>query len=174
MSWQKNTEEACRKAYSRLSLITKLKYVGVNRSDLLDVYKLFIRSCLEYCSVVFHSMLTKEQERLYENVQRVCLRVILANDYVDYPSSLRLCLLSTLRERREARVLAFSLRALKHPVHANMFPISSKFTHDTHHLRAHNRFEVNYAAGEKYKSSFIPYAQRKLNNYFASKQSKHC
>ena len=53
MSWQKNTEEACRKAYSRLSLITKLKYVGVKRSDLLDVYKLFIRSCLEYFNVVF-------------------------------------------------------------------------------------------------------------------------
>ena len=27
MSWQKNTGEACRKAYSHLSLITKLRYV---------------------------------------------------------------------------------------------------------------------------------------------------
>ena len=71
MSWQLNTEEACRKAYSRLSLLTKLKYVGVSRVDLLDVYKLFIRSCLEYCSVVFHSMHTQQQIRMYENVQKV-------------------------------------------------------------------------------------------------------
>ena len=29
LSWQKNTQEICRKAYARLSMLTKLKYVGV-------------------------------------------------------------------------------------------------------------------------------------------------
>ena len=84
MSWQMNTQETCKKAYSRLPLLTKLKYVGVSRSDLIDVYKLFIRSVLEYCSVIFHSMLTCEQQRLYENVQKVCTKIILGSDYVDY------------------------------------------------------------------------------------------
>ena len=46
LSWQLNCEQMCRKAYARLSLITKLKYAGIQREDLIDVYKLFIRSCI--------------------------------------------------------------------------------------------------------------------------------
>ena len=47
LSWQLNCEQLCKKAYSRLSLLTKLKYVGTKREDLLDIYKLFIRSTLD-------------------------------------------------------------------------------------------------------------------------------
>ena len=169
MSWQTNTQEACKKAYSRLALLTKLKYVGVGRTDLLDVYKLFIRSCLEYCSVVFHTMLTLEQSRMYENCQRVSLKVIMAGDYADYESALRSCSLDTLYKRWENRVLQFSLRALKHPKHSKMFPLSNKFRDNVHDLREHERYIVNFTHGEKYKSSFIPQAQRRLNQYVKEK-----
>ena len=63
MSWSRNCQEICKKAFSRLSMITKLKYVGVSREDLLDIYVLYIRSVTEYCSVSFHSSLTQEQSR---------------------------------------------------------------------------------------------------------------
>ena len=62
LTWDKNCKEICKKAYARIGMITKLKYVGVNREDLLDIYKLFIRSVIEYCSVAFHSSLTQEQD----------------------------------------------------------------------------------------------------------------
>ena len=52
-----NCQEICRKTYSRLSMITKLKYVGVSFEDLLDIYVLFIRSVMEYFAVAFHSRL---------------------------------------------------------------------------------------------------------------------
>ena len=49
-------------------MITKLKYVGVNTDDLLDIYILFIRSVVEYCAVVFHSSVTQKQsEELEKN-----------------------------------------------------------------------------------------------------------
>ena len=67
MSFSLNCEKICQKAYKRL--LTKLKYVGVKRRDLSDIYKLFIRSCLEYASVVYHSSLTKEQSDMIETVQ---------------------------------------------------------------------------------------------------------
>ena len=31
LSWARNCQEICGKAYSRLSIITKLKYVGMDR-----------------------------------------------------------------------------------------------------------------------------------------------
>ena len=70
LNWARNCQEICKKAYSRLSLITKLKYVGVKTEDLVEIYILFIRSVTEYCSVVFHSRLTVEQSQKLENIQK--------------------------------------------------------------------------------------------------------
>ena len=85
MSWVRNTKEICRKAYSRLSMIPKLKYVGVCREDLLYIYKLFFRSVTEYCAFVFHSRLTQEETRKLEQIQKTCLEIILGECYEDYP-----------------------------------------------------------------------------------------
>ena len=51
LTWSRNCAEICIKAYSRVSMLTKLKYVGVKIEDLLDIYTLYIRSITEYCSV---------------------------------------------------------------------------------------------------------------------------
>ena len=163
LSWQLNCEELCKKAYKRVSLLTKLKYVGVKKEDLILIYQLFIRSCMEYCSVIYHSSLTIEQSRMLECVQRVCLKVIFGQDYISYTHSLQKSYLSLLSTRREKRILHFCHRALKHPRHKNMFPISEKFTNDTHQLRDHEKCVVNFANTNSYKNSFLPYAQRKLN-----------
>ena len=60
----------CKKAYSRLGMLTKLKYVGVPTEDLLDIYILFIRSVTEYCAVVFHSSLTLQQSDKIEKSRK--------------------------------------------------------------------------------------------------------
>ena len=71
MSWERNCKEICMKAFARLLMISKLKYVGVNVDDLLDIYILFIRSVMEYCAVVFNSSrLTQEQSNKLERIQK--------------------------------------------------------------------------------------------------------
>ena len=69
-SWNKKTTELCKSAYGRMSMLTKLRYVGVSRTDLLEIYMLFIRSRAEYASVCFHSSLTQEQTKKIENIQK--------------------------------------------------------------------------------------------------------
>ena len=88
LDWQKNTDEICKRAYARMTMLTKLKYVGVPTADLLDIYILYVWSLLEYCSVVWHSTLTGEQDQNIERVQKLCLKVILGNDYQGYDSAL--------------------------------------------------------------------------------------
>ena len=146
----------CKKAYKRLLLLTKLKYVGVKKEDLIDIYKLFIRSVLEYCSTVFHSSLTKYQSKMIENVQVLCSKIICGSEYTDYPSALLDLGLSSLQSRRENRILSFSKKCLQHPVHHNMFPLSDKFQNVTHNIRNLEKFSVNNAKTDSYKSSFIP------------------
>ena len=169
MSWQLNTKEMCKKAYTRVSMLTKLKYVGIGRDDLLTIYKLFIRSCLEYCSVVFHSSLTQKQIKIIENVQKVSLRVILGSDYEDYQSSLIKCNVLSLFDRREKRISDFTKRALKHPKHKQLFPLSHAYTLNNHSLRKSEKYKVNFAYTRAYKRSFVPYAQEKLNKEYLDK-----
>ena len=49
LSFDRNTEDICARAFAKISLLTKLKYVGVPQHDLIDVYILFVCSLLEYC-----------------------------------------------------------------------------------------------------------------------------
>ena len=85
--WERNTKEICKSAYARISMLTKLRYVGVKNEDLLEINVLFIRSRTEYCSVAFHSSLTQEQSRKIENIQRTCLKIILQDNYLNYESA---------------------------------------------------------------------------------------
>ena len=99
LNWSRNVKEICVKSFSRMSMITKLKYVGVKIEDLLDIYVKYIRSLTEYCSVAFHSSLTVEQSNKIERIQKTSLKVILGEMYVDYPSALEMTGLDLLSAR---------------------------------------------------------------------------
>ena len=143
LSWARNCKEITTRAYTRLSMLTKLKYAGVATEDLLDVYKLFIRSCAEYCSVAFHSSLTQEQSNKIERIQRTCLRVILGEMYlyISYSSALEMGALQTFFDRRDKTCLDFSLRCLKNKRTSRRFPLNPT---NTMGVRTHEKFLVNF------------------------------
>ena len=68
LKWDENTKQICKKAYSRISYLSKLKYVGIKTEDLLTIYDLYIRSLAEYCSVVWHKSLTEDHGILDEAI----------------------------------------------------------------------------------------------------------
>ena len=158
MSWERNTREICKKAFSRVPMLSKLKYAGINREDLLDIYKLFIRPMAEYCSVVFHTSLTQKQDRKIELIQSTCLKIILGSDFQDYDSALTLCSLTSLKERRKARMLNFALKCTQDKFNNTMFPLNNN---------PNNRetFQVNFARTSKYFNSAVPQCQRMLNEF---------
>ena len=166
LSWSRNCQEICKKAFSRLSMITKLKYIGVSREDLLDIYVLYIRSVTEYCSVSFHSSLTQEQSQKLERIQKTCLRVILGEHYEDYKTALDICGLETLSDRRGKRCLDFALKCVKHPRNRRLFPFNQN--QNEHDVRVHEQFKVNFSTST-YRDSTIPYCQRLLNDHFSNK-----
>ena len=154
-----------KKAYSRLGMLTKWKYVGVPMSPyLLDIYILFIRSVTEYCAVVFHSNLTLQQSEKIEKIQKTSLKVILGDMYVSYSAALEMCGLETLSDRREERCLSFSLKSIKHPKNRRLFPLNPSTSE--YFVRQKEIFQVNFAKTDDYKKSAIPFCQRLLNEHF--------
>ena len=164
--WAKNTAEICKSAYAKLNMLTKLKYAGVSVKDLVETYTLFIRSRAEYVSVAFHSSITKKQERAIERIQSTCLKVILGESYISYENALLKTGLKTLKQRREEKCLAFSLKCIKHPQLKRLFP----YNENEHSLRNSDKFKVNFAYTENYRKSTIPYCQTMLNKHFKQKQ----
>ena len=169
LTWSENCSEICRRAYSRLSMLTKLKYAGVSTENLIEIYVLFVRSLTEYCAVAWHSSLTIDQSSKLERIQRTCLKVILGEMYISYPAALEMCQLQPLATRRQARCLNFAKKCLKHPKNSRLFPLREFKESDLHFIRNPEIFEVNFANGEIYKKSAIPYCQRLLNYKFKPK-----
>ena len=120
--WEKQVKELCKTAYTRMSFLTKLRYAGVKRADLIHNYKQFVRSSLEYCSVAIHSSLTEEQNKALEHCQAVALRIILQSEYESYEQALLLTDLEKLSARRAARCLDFSLKCIDHDQNSRFFP----------------------------------------------------
>ena len=166
LSWSRNCQEICKKAFSRLSMITKLKYVGVCTEDLLDIYILFIRSVTEYCVAAFHSSLTQEQSDKIEKIQKTCLKVISDDSYINYSAALEMCGLETLFARRQKRCLDFALKCVKHERNRRLFPLNHVTSE--HYVRDRETFHVNFARTSTYRDSTIPFSQRMLNTHLNS------
>ena len=88
LTWDKHIKEICKKAYPRLRMLTKLKYVGAPIEDLIELYCTFVRCLTEYCSTAFHSSLSQRLSDKIEAIQNTSLKVILGVMYVDKASAL--------------------------------------------------------------------------------------
>ena len=161
MSWTKNCQEIAKKSYTRIKMLSKLKYAGMKTEDLVNIYILHIRSVTEYCSTAFHSSLTVEQSRKLESIQKTALRVILGEMYVSYDAAMEMTGLKALNTRREERCLSYALKAVKHPVNSTKFP--KKTVESSHDIREREQYHVNFARTEAYRLSAVPSLQRLLN-----------
>ena len=121
---------------------------------------------------MWHSTLTVQQSTDIENVQKLCLKVILGQDYESYVDALTLCNLERLDVRREARCLKFGLRSLLHPVHSNLFPVDPHVLSTNYHAQNKEHFQVNWARTESYRISAVPYIQCFLNEYVKEQNKK--
>ena len=150
--------DICIKAYSRMHILTKLKYAGIKESDLLTIYKLFIRSVCEYCSAVFHTSLTEELADKLEAIQSTALRIILAEKYIDYNTALQHFSIDTLCDRRQKHMLKFAVKCTKDVYNNKIFP-------ENHNIRGKDKFQVNFARTSQYLNSAVPQCQRLLNTH---------
>ena len=105
LSWDRHVKEMGKNAFARMQMLSKLKFVGLPTEDLIEIYCLFIRSVLEYCSMAFHSSLSKEQSQYLEFIQVCALKVILGPvNFVSSSAAREMCGLSSLEEWRDRRL----------------------------------------------------------------------
>ena len=94
-------------------MLRTLKRVGFNTSELITVYRGYIRPIIEYADVIWHSSLTLKQSQALESIQRRACKIMLGFEYVSYVNALEICDLDLLSARREIHCLNFARSLLK-------------------------------------------------------------
>ena len=153
--WNANTKNIVKKGNSRLWFLRRLKLLGGSEDTLLDIYKLFCRSVLEYGAPVWTCSLSPGNKRDIERIQKNAFRIIFGcKDYVD-------CLEEeeedTLEVRREKLCMNFAESCLKDEKFSNWF---SKGVC----TRKKTNFIEPDAKTKRYRNSAIPYLTRLLNS----------
>ena len=160
LTWDSNTNFITRNAYKRMSILHSLSSFNLPTEELINIYVLYIRSVVENCAVVWHSSLTQENAQTIERVQKVALRIILGERYIDYENALNITRLKTLSERRTELCLKFAQKCAKNPRTKDMLPLKKKVCN----TRPHEKYYVQPARTDRLKDSTIPYLQRLLNS----------
>ena len=83
----------------------------MSKSDMLNVYKTVIRPSVEYCAVVYHSLIPGYMSDKLEQVQRQALRIIYGWE-VDIVALIENGTIEELSKRREDNSKKFALKAL--------------------------------------------------------------
>ena len=52
--WKNYTIYILKRVFAAMSNLTKLKYAGLSRKKLINIYCLFVRSSAEYCFLLWH------------------------------------------------------------------------------------------------------------------------
>ena len=60
LSWHANTQSLVKKANARMLILHNLASFALPVEEMVNIYVLYVRSVLEYSSVVWHSSLTQE------------------------------------------------------------------------------------------------------------------
>ena len=163
MKFNKNTEFIVKRAFKRIWMLKRLKNLGANSEQLIDVYIKQIRSVVELAVPVWHSSLSLSDKADIERVQRAALQVIFAEEFISYSSACSNANLLTLEERRIQLCKKFAFKSYKHPKHTTWFKVNNRTTKTR---QAQPMFCRVISRTTRFEKSPISYLTELLNNKF--------
>ena len=139
-------------------LIIHLKQDGYSETELVRAYTTMIRPIAEYLAVVWHPMLTDQQDELVERLQSTALRYIYGYG-LSYKTMREMAGLDTLRHRRIALCDNFTQKCLNNPRFSKWFPEADQQRRSRHTLP----YKEYFARCDRLRNSPLYYMRRRLN-----------
>ena len=121
LKWSSHISYMLGRAYKRLWILRRLKFLGAPQDALLQVYIKQIRSILEYAVPAWQGSVSAAEKLDVERVQKCAIRIILGFKYSSYTSALELLSLETLDKRRDKLCLNFALKTEKNNKFSHWF-----------------------------------------------------
>ena len=153
-----HVKSVCKKLRCKYWSLRHLKKVGFTTEELVAVYKSSILPVADYCAVVYHSMLTDEQDEMLENTQVGALRAILGPG--ESARKMRDSLgVETLRNRRVRFCYKFALKCANSDIFGHWFPL----TEGRRSARNREQYKEFHARCDRLKNSPLFFMRRRLN-----------
>ena len=156
-----HVKEIKRKFRARFWALIYLRKAGFKNKELFDLYCVFVRPIIEFCSVVYHSLLTAQQAEELERLQRQAIKLSYGWDrsYQEICASQNI---QTLEERRKLAVDRFVCKAAENPRFAEQwFPLRMEAGHE---IRDRRIFHETCARTERYHKSPLANMRRRAND----------
>ena len=153
-----------RKFKSRIWALRHLKRNGFKQSELVRVYKSMIRPLPEYCSPVFHTMISQSDSLELERIQMQALKGIFGWK-LSYSVLLEKRGIERLDVRRENGFLELAKKMQQSSCFAHWFPL--RLNRRPELRPTGEKFKVYRAASECYARSPLNVMRRKLNDFYA-------
>ena len=131
-----------------------------NTEELVKIYKTVIRPVFDFCAVVYHPLLTDEQDQLLERLQRQALKVIYGTN-LTYTEMRGKAGISTLRQRRIELSDKFAEKCLKNERFSHWFRENQKSRRSSR--SAGEKYEEGFARCQRYYNSPLFFMRRRLN-----------
>ena len=164
LKWISNTRSIVNKAYKKLWIVRRLKNLGAQTVDLVDVYEKQVRSVLEFGTPVWHPGITQSETIDIERVQKTFCKIVLGFHYESYKSALQTLSLESLSSRRETLCLNFALKAEKHEKFKHWFKPYEKTC--ITRLKPPKYVPV-YSTHARFGNSPLSYLTKLLNDFYA-------
>ena len=166
MRWISNTNNMIAKANKRLWILRRLKNLGANQIDLVDVYIKQIRCVLELAAPAWQGGISQVEKQDLERIQKSACHIILGEFYESYKDALKLLELETLNVRRNRLALKFSLKSEKHEKFKSWFKPAVKRVNTRLNINKYCDVRANHT---RFANSPISFLTRLLNIHHKKK-----
>ena len=164
LKWKSNTCSIVKKANQRLWMIKRLKNLGADNEDLVDVFVKQIRSVLEFGVPVWNSSVFQNEKIDIERVQKSFCKIVLGDHYLSYENALNALQLENLDDRRTELCLKFALKAEKHEKFRSWFKPNAKTNVSRTKPSKYVTVSFNH---EGFKKSPLSYLTQLLNMHYS-------
>ena len=137
----------------------RLKSLGANTDTLVEVYKLFVRSILEFAAPLWDNSITMKSRKMLESVQNLAINIIIPNFNMKNEDKMLALNLLSLKERRLSMTKKLALQMSQNPKFEYLFPKKKCLS-----TRSQFKFTEPKCSSTRYKSSAIPNFIKLLNN----------
>ena len=153
-----HVQMVCKKLRRKYWVLYHLGRLGFDKKELVKVYRSSILPIADYCCVVYHSMLTDEQDEQLENAQIGALRAIFG--YKMSARKLREAAnIKTLRKRRIELCDNFARKCIQSEKFCHWFPLKT----GRRSARGKELYREEYARCDRLKNSPLFYLRRRMN-----------
>ena len=140
----------------------------MSEEKFLEVYYSAVRSAVEYCSVVYHTLIPNYLTEALESGQRRALRIIYGWDS-DVRTIMEVKGIERLEDRRENAILKFALKNEHVEKYGKKWFVEKKRRNEGAITRSNSeqdRYDIPFCRNERKKSNPVLYMATKLNEHY--------